>query len=417
MDQRYHSSGWCLILAVIAAAASPASAGFTVIDLGVSNATPTMGATGTRYPNSGANGINAAGATAGALQSGPGVQVAVAGVAGGGFASIPLPTAATSGMASAIGATGEVVGSFVSVTDHQRHAFSSFQGKTTDLGPIPGGLNSQANGINGSGQIVGNGMTSTNVEQAYRISATGAYTMINPLVTGMANYAYGINTQGAVIGTSGVGAGYVHAYVLTATGTIDLAAGNNGAAFGANTQGMAINDNNYVVGYGDVGIYQHAFLGVAGGPLKDLGVSGSFTSSYAYALNAANQVVGSMDRGGGSQTAFGYAPGFGNGGPIDLNTLLDPADRTAWHLSSATGINDGDEICGQGLYNGGDARLRPDPRLGSRPRSCPSRRSPSPPRRPWRAWAWRSSGRGPGSGAGEPGAGQPPDQAPKFQGR
>ena len=72
----------------------------------------------------------------------------------------------------------------------------------------------------------------------------------------------------------------------------------------------------------------------------------STTSSYAVAINAHNEVVGSYLPSGGDQAAFVYA----NGAMRDLTSLIPP--RSGWTLTAAAAINDRGEIVGTGSYRG-----------------------------------------------------------------
>ena len=85
-------------------------------------------------------------------------------------------------------------------------------------------------------------------------------------------------------------------------------------------------------------------------PVIDLGVLSGFTSSYAYGVNSGSQVVGKLDDGGADPTAFLYDP---TRGMVDLRSLLSTADQATWSsLTTATAINDGDQITGQGIIDG-----------------------------------------------------------------
>ncbi len=353
MVQGFSSFGWPASLAVLALMAARASGGFTVRDLGAVATPVVVVPGGARFPSTSAGGINASGATAGAEQDAPSTQHAVSATAEGKFQAVAPPMATSNSSASGINAGGSVAGSFLDTMDNRMHAFAGVNGKAVDLGTLATGRDASASGINSSNQVAGSGTLADFSERAFRADASsGAMTTIKPLAGGTSNYGNGINDAGWVVGTSGVGSGYVHAFVFDGKASVDLATGAEGTAFGANSQGMAINNKNFVAGFADVGSYQHAFLTSVGGPMIDIGVSGGYTSSYAYGLNDLQQVVGAMDQGGSAQAAFAWAPGPGGRGPIDLNTLLDPADRNAWHLVMATGINDSEQICGEAFYNG-----------------------------------------------------------------
>jgi hypothetical protein len=67
-------------------------------------------------------------------------------------------------------------------------------------------------------------------------------------------------------------------------------------------------------------------------------------SSYAYAINATDEVVGMLY--GPTTSAFVYL----NGHSYDLNTLIPP--DSGWTIVGAYGVNDHGEIVGEGYYNG-----------------------------------------------------------------
>jgi probable HAF family extracellular repeat protein len=163
-----------------------------------------------------------------------------------------------------------------------------------------------------------------------------------------------------------------------------------GALGGAISQANAINSTGQVVGQAQIasGSY-HPFL-YSGGLMTDLGVAPGFTDGSARAVNAAGQVAvsegvggninghaflwqsgsGAIDLGnlGSSPTiplainnataahsvqvvgGGGHAWIWQSGVLTDLNTLISP--NSGWVLTEADGINDSQQIIGQGIING-----------------------------------------------------------------
>jgi probable HAF family extracellular repeat protein len=165
-----------------------------------------------------------------------------------------------------------------------------------------------------------------------------------------------------------------------------------GTLGGATSQANAINISGHVAGSAQIasGSY-HPFL-YSGGVMTDLGIATGFTDGSAWAVNDAGQVAVSEGVGGNlSGDAFLWESGSGltdlgkiNGSPTiplginnavtnvhpvqivgtggdawiwqkggvmtDLNTLLPP--HSGWVLTEADGINDSQQIVGQGTING-----------------------------------------------------------------
>ena len=69
-------------------------------------------------------------------------------------------------------------------------------------------------------------------------------------------------------------------------------------------------------------------------------------SAIAYAVNSADEVVGTLYGPNGVAVAFVYV----NGHAYALDSLLPP--RSGWQIADALGVNDHGEIVGDGYYNG-----------------------------------------------------------------
>ena len=334
---------------LIALLASPSSAGFTIRDLGA------IVDSGT----SGAQAINAAGGTAGTATGPGGATVAVMSSGSGNFQAVPV-SGATSSVGRSINLAGDVAGTYTDGVG-VRHGFVMSMGQMNVLKPLTvGGLSGTytlANGINDSGQVVGTGDVPGGTTRAFTMGPGGSPTIIAPLGSGTFDVGNGINNNGTVVGASEIlPGGLQHAFITNSAGTAtDLLGRNSAGNFRFNTYGIAINNNGDVVGNGDVGSFEHAFYASSkGGALVDLGILTGGTSSLANAVNDQSYVVGevlfgSSPPGRPNSEAFVWN---GSNGIVDLNSLLLPSDRSSWVLTDATGINDSDQISGQGYLNG-----------------------------------------------------------------
>lgn len=336
---------WVAVAAIFAGGSASARAGFTITDLGVIAPSGTSAATA----------INGNGVAAGVVTSGSGGMEA-ANSSSGTLQPVSVPQGATSSMATSINGAGVVAGSF-SGPGISQEAFFSGSGGATALGFISAnggnGTTSQANGINGSGQVVGTGNVYEGANNRAFIYQGGVLTMIaplgatNPATSPLANWANGINNSGTVVGTSEVVAGGLQqAFYTGANGTpINLTTRNSAGSFQGNMAGTAIANDGDIVGYGVVGTNNQAFYASAsGGSLVDLGTLGSSLTSMALGVNDNALVVGTS---GGQAFLWGQSEGM-----YSLSSLVDPAELSGWVLTEATGINDNDQISGEGYLDG-----------------------------------------------------------------
>jgi probable HAF family extracellular repeat protein len=356
------SIGWrvCHVLALIAGLSEASSAGFTIQDLGILTQPGTSGATS----------INQLGAAAGFAMGSSGASAAVETSGSGGFQLAPVPAGSVSSLASSINILGSVAGTYTNASGVRQGFYTvtnpvTMTSQAFSIGLLSGnggsGTFTQANGINGSGQVVGTGDIPGGLTRAFVGGAGGSTTIIGPLGgSGASNSGNGINDNGVVVGTSETSPGGLqHAFLATTTtGAIDLLSRNSGGNFTFSTYGMAIANNSDVAGYGAVGTSEHAFYAASGGgTLVDLGLVPGASSSYGLGLNDMGLVVGDLGFGSNGPTppnpqnsrAFLWG---GSNGIFDLNSLISTSDQSNWVLASATGINDNDQISGEGYLNG-----------------------------------------------------------------
>jgi probable HAF family extracellular repeat protein len=121
--------------------------------------------------------------------------------------------------ATAINATGQVVGT-VSNDAGPIDAFIWSQAAgMADLGPLPGYLFVHPYAINGQGVVVGEASNSANDRVAF-VWQNGIMTNLNTLIPATSGWvlqiATGINDNGQIVGTGRIG-GQVHGFLLTST--------------------------------------------------------------------------------------------------------------------------------------------------------------------------------------------------------
>ena len=286
----------------------------------------------------------------------------------------------TSG-ASRINNRGQIVGSSTLPGAATTHAFLYSEGRMTDLGTLAGG-NSRATAINDSAQVAGNSDGTAFLYQ------DGAMQDLGTLGGGF-SIGSGINSAGWVVGASPPNflAGQ-HAFVFCIGETIDL-----GTLGGAQSFANGINDAGQVVGSSFTAAedFSHAFLydgsmidlgrgtalainrtgqvtGFNGsnhlflydGVMHDLGTLDGASSIEPSSINDAGKIVGTAQSGSGLLRAFFY-----DGTRIvDLNNLIPQGSR--WCLSQARGINNSDQIVGNGNHAGRDHAFLLTPRRQSR---------------------------------------------------
>jgi probable HAF family extracellular repeat protein len=278
-----------------------------------------------------------------------------------------LPEGGYESFANAVDSRGQVVGiALNTVPDaysmtgfaYQTRAFLWQNGVMQDLGTL-GGPDAMATSINERGQIVGVSYTSSTPTQAEPCVlsgfglTTGAFLWENGKMVSLgslggtctlANFAP--NGRGQIVGEGSLTGDQDASAFLWEHGSIRQLGGSFGGHF---TGAIAINDRGEAIGFatlpGDT--RSRAALWTQAGNIVDLGVVDNDPCSYASALNAQTQVVGSSAPGcnfsGFAVRAFLWE----NGSIVDLNTLIPSG--SALHLQFAETINDRGEIAGTGV--------------------------------------------------------------------
>jgi probable HAF family extracellular repeat protein len=189
--------------------------------------------------------------------------------------------------------------------DGQYHAYTLSGSVFTDLGTVPGRIESHGVAINDAGHVVGSTAPPSSGPPNYPL---------NPML-----YRDGVMT--------------------------DL---GDGGFMGPWSEALSINAYDQVVGAlgvnfpGSGDIYPHLAFLWQDGTLKTIGSFGAGQSSWASDINNLGWIVG-----GGWVGEVGTGHGFlyKDGAFIDLNSLIDPA--SGWVIEDATAINDLGQIAGK----------------------------------------------------------------------
>ena len=262
-----------------------------------------------------------------------------------------LGTAYTSSSASAVNASGQVVGTSSTAVSGYNHAFLWQNGVMSDLGTL-GGNSSGAADINDSWQIVG---SAPPVGSSPRHAVLWQNGVINDLGTlgGDSSAANAINNHGQIVGHSKTAAGGLGSFVWESGVMYDLDAllpANSGWVTQA-LYGIDINDNKQIAGTGMFNGQQRAFLitdndgtfANGGLTITNLGALAG-GSSGAAGINNLGQVVGSSSA-GPAYAGNWHAVRFSGGAVTDLKTLVGNPTQGE-NYSDAYAINDAGQIVG-----------------------------------------------------------------------
>jgi probable HAF family extracellular repeat protein len=320
------------------------------------------------------------------------------------FQVVPVGPSGFPSSATAINATGAVVGNYLQ-PDGSYRAFLWRDGQSTELTMPAEAVQTWASAISGSAQAGG---YSDSLSNAYGtiwnssgtpLSTPGAYVMgMNAAgdAAGMAiggdgaGYAFvtrngaitslgqpgggswstanAINDSGAAAGTAMTAAGRFSAFSATPAGVTNLLAGLGGA----NSYAKAINASGAVAGHAQLASGAMRATVWTDGLVVNLGSLGG-VNSFAYAINSLGQVAGYADLPGGAGTAaFLYSEGT----LYNLNGLIGAG--SGWDLLAAYGMNDAGQIVGKGLYNGQEQAFLLTPALAAVNAVVPTTGVPEP---------------------------------------
>ncbi len=233
---------------------------------------------------------------------------------------------------------GVIVGTLTQYSGYNNAAIW-YRGELVRL--ITGGIysNSEATAVNASGQVVG-AMSTTERSSMHAFVYDGNQTIDLGTLGGFDSFGADINDNGAVTGRSSLIGGRRHAFVYMNGTMTDI------GSLGGDSAGVAINNDGVVAGWSYLpNQAAHAFI-YANGQMIDLGTLGGWSSTAAD-INNAGQVVGSSSV-GNTNHAFLYT----DGDMFDLNGLIDSS--LGWTLTAAADINDKGQILATGCMAGGN---------------------------------------------------------------
>jgi probable HAF family extracellular repeat protein len=318
-----------LLLYASSATTQTTSGGYTVIDLG------TLGGS-----ISSARDINEAGQVVGFSYTASGRRAFL--YSDGQMTELGTLGGSSSG-ATGINDAGQVVGTSTTGVGGEEHAFLYSNGQMTDLGTtLPDGACSDAVGINANGQVAGTYTLNCGQMPSYAyLYEDGQITNLGTL-GGSYSDATDINDAGQVVGESGIagGDGTGHAFLYSGGQMTDLGTigdPSNGS------QAQAINETGQVVGL--LAPPYHAFL-YSNSQMTDLGTLPGASSSIAYDINDAGQVIGDSSTADEMDAGFLYSAGQMK----DLNTII--AAGSGWYLTAARAINNKGQIAAAGQKDG-----------------------------------------------------------------
>lgn len=211
-----------------------------------------------------------------------------------------------------------------------------------DLGTL-GGKWSRAYAINNSNQVVGVSELATKESRAF-LYFNGKMSELAPLPGGESSTAFGLNDAGVIVGGSSVPHPAsirmaIHAVLWRDGVPIDLGVlRTNGSSLA-----FAVNSRNDVVGKADSGDGETAFL-YSDGQMKDLQIEGG----HAFGINDNRQIVGSQETGEERHPHFvGFL--WDKGTFYDLNSCLP--EGSGFSIQGAFRINNAGQIAAIGTYN------------------------------------------------------------------
>ncbi len=250
-------------------------------------------------------------------------------------------------LASGINNSGVGVGfSNIPIPSPRGYIYSG--GTMTNMATLSGvisGVTNRAFAVNATGQITGlysGGAFFYNGATSVQISTSLGGNVANDV-------AFGVNDLGQVVGGSQVAGGdpSLHGFVWSSTNGM-TSLGVDGVGYGINDSGVAVG----ATGGGTSLTQGRAFVATPSSgsyTSSNLPLLGSGTYNYALAIDAAGDVVGGSDIGGGVAHAFCYSGGVMN----DLSTTAMVTNLGGWTLTGATSISsNGTYIAGYGTIGG-----------------------------------------------------------------
>ena len=205
-------------------------------------------------------------------------------VAAGLYQILDVPNS-TASIATAINASGLIVGAYIDVAGLTQ-GFSTTDGSTFNNIDFPGVTNAQAIDVNDAGDIVGDYFDAANVEHGF-VTSNGGNTFTAIDFPGAANTAAaGINANGDVVGGYTDTAGATHGYLLSGGVFTPI-----NFPLASSTTAWGINDNGDIAGvYTDTAGKSHGFV-YADNDFSTVDVAGASATQLTRIKNS-EQVTG-----------------------------------------------------------------------------------------------------------------------------
>ncbi len=226
--------------------------------------------------------------------------------------------------------SGAVVGCSTDSNGRLRAFLWTVEGGMVDLGTL-GGENAAAVGINDSGEIVGYSETADGARHAFLRTTEEEMVDLGVLPGDSASESAAV--ADLVVGTSTSAAGGARAFSWSVdTNMVPLVS----PVSEGDTRAFGTNSASDIVGTANVNGNQRAVLWRADGTVHELGTLGGSTSS-AYGVNNAGQVVGESDDGSGQARAFCWVEALG------IQQLPSPRGTTS---ARACAVNNSYQVVG-----------------------------------------------------------------------
>ncbi|NKI96654.1 hypothetical protein [Rhizobacter sp. SG703] len=242
---------------------------------------------------------------------------------------------------------GQVVGDSQTASGGFRAFIGTAGGPLNDIGTLAGSTSSSATAINASGQVVGVAIDPMGGDPRGFVSGpNGSNLQALGTLNGQPLYGHDINDSGQVAG------GVTYSYLNTSFVTGPNAT-SPGGVFADTSRVNAINNHGQVAGtYGADLVYVDAFIGTPGGTethldfhgvanyefgqLGGFGQYGPISQSQALALNDSGQVAGTFNN-GRIADYFAFITAANGQGVVNLDSLFTLGDGD--HFVYATGVN------------------------------------------------------------------------------
>jgi probable HAF family extracellular repeat protein len=219
------------------------------------------------------------------------------------------------------------------------HALAWIDGRSIDLGTLPGGTSSRAFAINNSNQITGWSSDSQGRTRPVRWDPSGPETWnIVDLGTlgGAGGWGNRINADGTVVGRANVASGRYHAFVAPVgqpPRDLGILAYPQNLGY---SEALGINDAGIISGYAYATLWgpDHAMLVDATGA-HDITPPGQFSFARGYNINNSNVIGGTVILPGGQSDGFEAATYTPKTGWVQIGVVPGMTESEGYDINNA----------------------------------------------------------------------------------